>query len=73
MNSRPRLYSRRQILSEFLEVDVRLQRTALFGDAYSQIATLVEWHTRYVMLIKLVDKDSYTVAASLAKHAQILP
>ena len=45
----------------------------LFGDAYSQIATLVERHTRYVMLVKLVDKDSYTVAAALARHAQILP
>lgn len=45
----------------------------LFGDAYSQIATLVERHTRYVMLVKLVDKDSYTVAAALARHAQTLP
>ncbi|MCS4296243.1 IS30 family transposase [Comamonas sp. BIGb0152] len=45
----------------------------LFGDAYSQIATLVEWHTRYVMLVKLVDKDSYTVGAALARHAQTLP
>lgn len=45
----------------------------LFGDAHSQIATLVERHTRYVMLVKLVDKDSYTVAAALARHARILP
>ena len=45
----------------------------LFGDAYSQVATLVERHTRYVMLVKLVDKDSYTVAAALARHAQTLP
>ncbi|RGE44772.1 IS30 family transposase [Comamonas testosteroni] len=45
----------------------------LFGDAYSQIATLVERHTRYLMLVKLVDKDSYTVAAALARHAQTLP
>ena len=34
----------------------------LFGDAYSRVATLVERHNRYVMLLKLVDKDSYTVA-----------
>ena len=45
----------------------------VFGDAYSQIATLVERHTRYVMLVKLVDKDSYTVAAALARHAKSLP
>lgn len=45
----------------------------LFGDAYSQIATLVERHTRYVMLVKVVDKDSHTVVAALARHAQTLP
>lgn len=45
----------------------------LFGDAHSQIATLVERHTRYVMLVKLEDKDSYTVAAALARHARTLP
>lgn len=45
----------------------------LFGDAHSQVATLVERHTRYVMLVKLVDKDSYTVAAALARHARSLP
>lgn len=45
----------------------------LFGDAYNQIATLVERHTRYVMLVKLVDKDSYTVGAALARHTQTLP
>ena len=44
----------------------------LFGDAHSQIATLVERHTRYVMLVKLIDKDSYTVAAALARHARTL-
>ena len=45
----------------------------LFGDTYSQIATLVERNTRYVMLVKLVDKESYTVGVALARHAQTFP
>lgn len=45
----------------------------LFGGAHSQIATLVERQTRYVMLVNLMDKDSYTVAAALARHASTLP
>jgi len=40
----------------------------LFGDAYSQIATLVERRTCYVMLVKVVDKDSHTVVAALARQ-----
>jgi len=44
----------------------------LFGDAYSQITTLVERHTRYLMLVKLVDNDLYTVVAALARHIQNL-
>ena len=38
----------------------------LFGDAHSQIATLVERQARYVTLLKLADKGSYTEAAALA-------
>ena len=30
----------------------------LFGNATSQIATLVERESRYVMLVKVADKDS---------------
>lgn len=45
----------------------------LFGGLHSQIATLVERTTRYVMLVKLIDKDSYTVAPALARHARTLP
>lgn len=45
----------------------------MFCDAYTQIATLVERHTRHVMLVKLVDKDSYTEGAALARHTQTLP
>ncbi len=45
----------------------------LFGDHNSQIATLVERQTRYVMLVKLTGKDSETVVKALIKHARKLP
>ncbi len=45
----------------------------LCGDRSSQIATLVERQTRYVMLVKVVSKDSDTVANALIKHARKLP
>ena len=45
----------------------------LFGDANSQIATLVERQTRYVMLVKVASKDSETVVNALIKHAHKLP
>jgi IS30 family transposase len=45
----------------------------LFGDANSQIATLVERHTRYVMLVKLAARDTQTVVDALMKHARKLP
>jgi IS30 family transposase len=45
----------------------------LCGSGNSQIATLVERHTRYVMLVKIDSKDSETVAKALIKHAGKLP
>lgn len=45
----------------------------LCGDRSSQIATLVERQTRYVMLVKVASKDSATVANALIKHARKLP
>lgn len=45
----------------------------LFGNANSQIATLVERQTRYVMLVKVAGKDSETVINALIKHAGKLP
>ncbi|MDM0072585.1 IS30 family transposase [Variovorax sp. J31P207] len=45
----------------------------LFGSANSQIATLVERQTRYVMLVKLDGKDSQTVVTALIKNARKLP
>jgi IS30 family transposase len=37
------------------------------------IATLVERHTRYVMLAKVAGKDTRTVVAALIKQAKKLP
>ncbi|MCX7140779.1 MAG: IS30 family transposase [Proteobacteria bacterium] len=45
----------------------------LCGSGNSQIATLVERHTRYVMLVKVVSKDSETLTNALIKNARKLP
>jgi len=45
----------------------------VFGSHNSQIATLVERQTRYVMLVKVPGKDTGTVVNALIKHAQKLP
>jgi IS30 family transposase len=45
----------------------------VFGDNSSQIATLVERQTRYVMLVKVGSKDTETVINALIKHAHKLP
>ncbi len=45
----------------------------LFGSNNSQIATLVERHTRYVMLVRVKSKDTKTVISALIKHAHKLP
>jgi len=45
----------------------------LCGTLSSQIATLVERQTRYVMLVKVAGKDTETVINALIKHAHKLP
>jgi IS30 family transposase len=45
----------------------------LCGGKSTQIATLVERHSRYVMLVKLKNKDSEQVARALSKHVLKLP
>ena len=45
----------------------------IFGTHNSQIATLVERQTRYVMMAKVNSKDTETVINALIKHAQQLP
>lgn len=43
------------------------------GSNNSQIATLVERHTRYVMLVRVPSKDTKTVIRALIKQAHKLP
>jgi len=45
----------------------------IFGTNNSQIATLVERHTRYVMLVKVQNKDTETVINALIRQARKLP
>ncbi len=45
----------------------------IMGGNDSQIATLVERHTRYVMLVRVKSKDTKTVINALIKHAHKLP
>jgi IS30 family transposase len=45
----------------------------LAGSKNSHIATLVERHTRYVMLAKVTNKDTHTVVSALIKQARKLP
>ncbi len=45
----------------------------LSGSKNSYIATLVERHTRYVMLAKVANKDTHTVVSALIKQAKKLP
>ena len=45
----------------------------LCGSRNSQIATLVERQTRYVMLVKVASKDTETVINALIKNARKLP
>ena len=45
----------------------------LSGSKNSHIATLVERHTRYVMLVKVTNKDTQTVVSALIRQARKLP
>jgi IS30 family transposase len=45
----------------------------IFGSNNSQIATLVERQTRYLMMAKVNSKDTETVINALVKHARQLP
>ncbi len=45
----------------------------LSGSRNSHIATLVERHSRFTMLVKVPSKDTTTVVAALSEHVRKLP
>jgi IS30 family transposase len=45
----------------------------LCGDSHSQIATLVERQSRFVMLVRVPSKSTEVVVAALSKHVRKLP
>jgi IS30 family transposase len=45
----------------------------LSGTKNSHIATLVERHSRFTMLVKVLSKDTTTVVAALSRHVRKLP
>ncbi len=45
----------------------------LSGSSNSHVATLVERHSRFTMLVKVPSKDTATVVAALSKHVRKLP
>src|SRR5246127_5233951 len=65
--------SERQATVEDHAVSERWEADLPCGSGNSQIATLVEHQTRYVMLVKMASKDSETVINALIKHACKLP
>ena len=49
------------------------RQSACRGSGNSYIVTLVERHTRYVMLAKIPSRDTQTVVSALIKQAKKLP
>jgi transposase, IS30 family len=65
--------SERPAMAEDRAVPGHWEGDLLCGSNNSQIATLVERQTRYVMLVKVAGKDTETVIKALIKHAHKLP
>jgi IS30 family transposase len=65
--------SKRPALVEDRAVPGHWEGDLLSGPQNSYIATLVERHSRYVMLVKVTNKDTQTVVSALIKQAKKLP
>jgi IS30 family transposase len=71
--SDPVSISERPATAEDRAVPGHWEGDLLCGNRSSQIATLVERQTRYVMLVKVASKDAETFANALIKNARKLP
>lgn len=65
--------SERPVTADDRAVPGHWEGDLLFGDRNSQIATLVERNSRYVMLVKVARQDTKTVINALIKNARKLP
>jgi len=65
--------SERPAIAEDRAVPGHWEGDLIAGSKNSYIATLVERHTRYVMLVKVTGKDTETVINALIRHAHKLP
>lgn len=65
--------SERPAIAEDRAVPGHWEGDLLCGNRSSQIATLVERQTRYLMLVKVTSKDAETFANALIKNARKLP
>lgn len=65
--------SKRPVSVEDRAVPGHWEGDLICGSNNSYVATLVERHTRYVMLVKLENKNSESVVSALIKQARKLP
>src|SRR5215472_8431296 len=66
-------YSDNESMAEDRAIPGHWEGDLLAGGKNSYIATLVERHSRFLMLIKVPGKDTAVVVAALSKHVRKLP